>query len=439
MAQTAFDLIRHGRKPTVALLPWGDVIEDFLDTIGVSFQSFCEEMSGGWLFGYVEALKSAGIDTVLVCFSERVHELRRTIHKRTGARVSLLPASRLYRGARRSNGLGSNPNGRQRLLKAFRREITPFLATPLRVLAREIRHQSCDFILCQEYEYPRFDACVLVGRWLGVPVFATFQGGDWQMSRLERPLRPLTVRACDGLIVGSEEEARRVRHRYGVPPQKLARIFNPIDLSIWHRNDRTQARAELGLHPETKVAVWHGRVDVRRKGLDILIDAWSRLCRERPGAALHLLLVGTGQDAAGLRNRIELLKLKNVTWIDRYLLDQAAIRRYLAAADVYVFPSRHEGFPVALIEAMACALPVIATDAHGVSDILEDREFSGGIVVPLGDPAALSVWLGRLLDDDVLARELGIQARRRVEACFSVAAVGEQLRDFFSRRGVGAE
>src|SRR5256885_1483394 len=78
--------------PVVALLPWGDVIEDFLDTIGVSLEGFCRDMTGGWLFNYVEALRRAGVRTVIVIVSARVTGPSRVQHAPTGATVCILPA-----------------------------------------------------------------------------------------------------------------------------------------------------------------------------------------------------------------------------------------------------------------------------------------------------------------------------------------------------------
>ena len=66
--------------PTVALVPWGDVWEDFLDKVGVSLDEFCTEMTGGWLFGYVDALDRVGIRTVLVLWSRSA----RWPHRRAG-------------------------------------------------------------------------------------------------------------------------------------------------------------------------------------------------------------------------------------------------------------------------------------------------------------------------------------------------------------------
>jgi len=424
--------------PAIALLPWGNLIEDFLDSIGVSFERFRDEMTGGWMFGYVDALRQAGVRTVLICVSARVREVTRSIHRPTGASLCLLPALGSYRLLSRRLGdpyaWMDDEARRRRPVRAALRDVAPYLATPLSRLWRELRREGCAAVLCQEYEYPRFDVCVLLGRLMRLPVFATFQGGDWQMSRLERPVRPHTLRSCAGLIVPTGTEAERLGIRYGVPAEKLARIFNPLDLAGWgpcDAADREATRRALGIPMAARVVVWHGRIDLHRKGLDVLLDAWRRLAR----GDRRLLLVGTGTDSPELHRRLGGPDLPGVVWIDEYVLDRGALQRYLAAADVYTLPSRHEGFPVAPLEAMACGLPVVAADAQGVPDILDGGEAVGGLVVPRADPGALASALARLLDDAALAGELGRRARRRVEERFSLAAVGAQLREFLSRRG----
>jgi starch synthase len=315
-------------------------------------------------------------------------------------------------------------------LLAILREVVLYLPTPLGLLADELQRQNCNAVLCQEYEYPRFDVCVLLGQLMRLPVFATFQGGDSQRSHLECFLRPLTMRACTGLIIGTQTEIKRVQARYGRTPAKLARIFNPIDLEIWSADDRYEARAALGISLDAQVVAWHGRVSIWQKGLDILLDAWERICQGHTGWDLRLLLVGTGTDAADLRQRIAAMQLRGVLWLNEFVQDRSVIRRYLSAADVYAFPSRQEGFPVAPIEAMACGLPMVAADAPGIPDILEGGEASGGLVVPRDNAVDLALALGRLLEDKAWGRELGRRARRRVESCFSLEAVGRQLRAF---------
>jgi glycosyltransferase involved in cell wall biosynthesis len=436
------------QEPTVALLPWGNVLEDFIDTIGVSLETFCNEFTGSYMFGYVDALRRAGVRTVLICISGRVATPSHFTHAPTGATICILPAPRIYRALRHKM---QNPYGRtvrhvfgeMRGLRwmlfpalAVLREVILYLTTPLRLLAHELRRQKCNAILCQEYEYPRFDACVLLGWLMRLPVFATFQGGDYQRSRIERLVRPLTLRACAGLIIATQSEIKRVQTRYSIPPAKLARIFNPIDLEIWSCADRREVRAELGIPLDARVTVWHGRISIWPKGLDILLEAWKQVCSQFKARDLRLLLVGTGKDVEELRGRIATLRLQGVLWVNKFVQDRITIRRYLSAGDVYVFPSRHEGFPVAPIEAMACGLPVVAADAQGIPDILKGGEASGGLVVPCDNVGALALALGRVLDDEAWGRELGRRARNRIEDCFALDRVGKQLREFLFNDGL---
>ena len=87
-------------NPHVALLPWGHTIEDFLDALGVSFESFCSEMSWGLALRIRCALKMAGVKTSIFCISSRSSRVSRSIHKPTGCEIFLIPASALYRRLR---------------------------------------------------------------------------------------------------------------------------------------------------------------------------------------------------------------------------------------------------------------------------------------------------------------------------------------------------
>jgi glycosyltransferase involved in cell wall biosynthesis len=392
------------------------------------------------MFGYIDALRLVGVRTELICMSTRVSVPSRFTHVPTGAMICVLPAPKIYRAIRRrmvypygrtlEEAFGPLRGVRRFLLPlyAMLKEAVLYLTTPLNLLAKELDSQSCAAILCQEYEYPRFDTCVLLGKAMRLPVFATFQGGNYHHSRLERFVRPHTMRACAGLIIGTRTEIERVRTRYNVPPAKLVRLCNPIDVNLWKATDQGEARAALGIPLDARVVAWHGRVALDKKGLDVLLGAWERLCRTRPDKDLRLLLVGTGDDADNLQQRLTSMQLRGVLWTNQFVHDPAIMRRYLSASDVYAFPSRYEGFPVAPLEAMACSLPVVASDVDGIPDILDGGEASGGIVVPRGNVAAFALALGRVLDDKAWSRELGERARRRVESCFSLEAIGRGLR-----------
>jgi glycosyltransferase involved in cell wall biosynthesis len=423
--------------PSVALLPWGDVVEDFLDPLGIGLEGLRDEMSGGWLFGVVEALGRAGVEPALVVVSRSVREPARWRHGPTGAPLVLLPSPRAYRALRRTvadpygwtaDDSARTPGARGRLAAQPGRQLGPYLATPLRALAGELRRMRADALLCQEYEYARFDVCVALGRVLRLPVCATFQGGDAPRTGLERLVRPLAIRGARALVVGASGEAERVRARYRLPAGRVARIPNPLDVDRWGGGARRAVRAELGLPDDALVVAWHGRVELHRKGLDLLLGAWRELAGA-PGSPRRLLLVGTGKEADALRRWIRADALPGVVWVDEYVLDKARVAGYLAAADVYAFPSRHEGFAVAPLEAMASGLPVVATAAAGVAEIAPDGERSGVVVVPRDAAAAFTAALADLLQQPARRASLGRSARARVAGAFSLDAVGRQLRD----------
>ena len=420
--------MRAGTDPTVALLPWGDVYDDYLDWIGISLDEFCTEMSGGYLFGYVDALGQVGVRTVLVLWSRNVSHPERRVHVPTGATVWVLPPARAHLTARRlAERLGTSGTGAHRLQRAARL-VAGYAATTPRVLARVLGQERCAALLIQEYEYPRFDVCLLLGRLVGLPVLATFQGGRPEKDRtVEGWIRRLTVPRAAGLLIGPRREAKAVRKRYGLPEGSIAVVGNPIDVEEWRPADRKEARAELGLPEEAAVACWHGRIDIRRKGLDILVEAWRMVCEERPDADLRLLLCGGGAGNERLRQLIEEARLRGVRWHDQYTTDRAIVRRQLAASDVFVFPSRHEGFAVAPMEAMACGRAVVACDAPGVADLLRGGEKAGGIVVGRKNARALAGAMGRMLDNREITWQLGAAARRRIEERYSPEAIGEGL------------
>jgi glycosyltransferase involved in cell wall biosynthesis len=408
------------RRPTVALVAGPDRFEDFYDKIGVSIEDFRTRLNSGWICNYVDALTSVDVRTVLVFLSSRVAEPRRFIHRGTGTPVWIL----------------RDPYRHRLLLKVRSRwprsPVPPsalsYSSTPVRPLMQTLDRERCDAILCQEYESTRFDLSVLTRPLHGRPVYATYQGANRTASHLEEPIRRYTVQRADGLIVAAHSERERVAATYDVPDDRIAAIPNPVDVAAWEPIERSTARKRLGIAEDAEVVEWHGHAQVWRKGLDVLLDAWETVSAERPERKLLLLLVGQGRNTAELSRRLE--GNPRIRWIDRFVHDRYELKTYLCAADVYTLPSRHEGFAVAPLEAMACGLPVVAADTSGVVDLLPDGEASGGLVVPRDDAAALALALGRLLDNPALARKLGTQARRRVEKEFALEVVGQRLRDF---------
>jgi starch synthase len=394
-------------KGTVALIPSGWAIEDQLEPLGLTLEDFAGRLTGGWLFGYVAALRSVGWEPAVVCTSSAVREPTRLVHAETGVQIHVVPVRR----GRRLRGIESTLRG--------------WLATPWNGLARALRAAGATAMLVQEYDEARFDGMVVLGRLMKLPVYGVFQGADAGASPLETAVRNLTLRAARGLIVPSARERERLRNYYALSPRRIADVPNPVDLDEWRAGDRHAARCELGLRSDAFLVVTHGRIDVWRKGLDQLVEAWLLFRSHRPLA--RLALIGSGPDEAQFRELLRCVAPSGVTWVDGHVTDRALLRRWLTAADAYVMTSRVEGTPVAPLEAMAMGLPVVATDAPGLAELFERGRDSGAVLVPREDPHALGAALSELAEDADLRRRLGGLARRTAEARFGAAAVGGAL------------
>jgi L-malate glycosyltransferase len=182
-------------------------------------------------------------------------------------------------------------------------------------------------------------------------------------------------------------------------------------------SSRAAARARIGVPIDSVVVTFAGRL-VPVKGVDTLLQAWAQV-RNRIGESAELLLVGG--DAGGPGNARKLADLDaELNTRARFVGHQVDVNPWLHAADVAVVPSLLEPLGLVAIEASAEGLPVVASRVGGLSEIVVDGVT--GVLVPPGDPNALSAALIRLLEDPDLRRRLGDQARRRCQERFSIAA-----------------
>ena len=150
---------------------------------------------------------------------------------------------------------------------------------------------------------------------------------------------------------------------------------------------------------------------------------------------MRLVLVGAGRDDDAFQTLLDSKAPEHVHWQRLYTTDRPLMRRWLSAADLYVSASRIEGMAVAPLEALSCSLPIVATDASGMKDIVPG-EGSGGVLVPQdgGDVAGdLANAMVRFLKDAYRRRNASA-GRIWVEERFSVQAVSQALDDFLRQR-----
>jgi glycosyltransferase involved in cell wall biosynthesis len=208
----------------------------------------------------------------------------------------------------------------------------------------------------------------------------------------------------------------------GVPPERLVAIPNGIDVSRFAPaapGETAALRARLGL-PEGFLCVYTGKLN-RGKGLEMLLRAWRRLGARHPH--LHLALVGSGAGQF-LSCEGELKGFVRDHGLASSVTFTGAVGNvedYLKAADLFVLPSDSEALPLALIEAMACALPVIATRVGGIPDVVDDGV--DGRLIEAGDEARLEAALEQLLADPAARAALARAARAKAEAGFSIATI----------------
>ena len=210
---------------------------------------------------------------------------------------------------------------------------------------------------------------------------------------------------CTHYVATTREIAEGFFERGGIDPSKITILPHGIDTNKYPQSNeerRRQLKIERGLDPSTKVLLFCARV-VINKGIDTVMKFWRSIHQKKPSARLYV--VGGG--------RTEILEeLRRLsTELDGSIIVTGEVDRpqpFYQMADVYVFPSRHEGLPTSLIEAMSSGLPSIVSDIGGCDDLI----FNGvtGYRVPVDDADAYAVEIMNLFDDDNARSNLGVNA-----------------------------
>lgn len=265
---------------------------------------------------------------------------------------------------------------------------------------------------------------------LGTDDAHSFATNPLRFSRLRNAI----FRRCDGYVAISPALAR-VYEDAGLPKEKLRLIPQGVDTDRFcPADDRPAIRERLQLPVTGPLLVFVGSL-IERKGIDVLLAAWETTHARVPDATLVLVGVNRFDDdpAAAEFLGVGLAALSDGA---RRRVVQSGVRndvdQYLRAADLFVFPSRREGFGTVMIEAMACGIPCIVAELPDITDFIFDTEEISGVIVPQEDTEALAAEVVRLLEDPQLARRIGEAGRRRAVGRFSVSSVVDDYLDFYA-------
>ena len=210
-------------------------------------------------------------------------------------------------------------------------------------------------------------------------------------------------------LIAVADSVRWVMIAEGIAPDRVSVIHSGIDLSRFQgAADRAGLDRELGLPPDAFLIGCVGHL-AKHKGHGALLDAAGRVAASMP--QLRLLMIGEGSERARLEARAASGPLAGRAIFVGFRDD---VPRLMAALDLFVLPSLSgEGSPAVIKEAMACGVPVVATDLDGVREIVEDgRE---ALLVPPADPDRLAAAIRRAASDAELRRALTEAGRARVK------------------------
>jgi glycosyltransferase involved in cell wall biosynthesis len=263
----------------------------------------------------------------------------------------------------------------------------------------------------------------LMARAARVPVIISHEHGSALEGKAMRRLldRQVVARLSTTMVAVSDWDRHNLIRLEGIDPDRIVVVPNGIVPPVASTND---LGPELSRPPGGALIGAVGRL-YPEKGYADLIRAVALIRRQsRP---VRCVIAGVGPEEDRLRELIASLGLADVTLLGR----RSDVHEVISMLDVAVLPSRREGSPLAMLEYMAAAAPIVATSVGGVPELIDDGVH--GLLVEPGEPAALAAGIQRLIDDPALAQRLGRAARDRQRQNYDLGVVVGRLEELYRR------
>ena len=247
---------------------------------------------------------------------------------------------------------------------------------------------------------------------LPVPVVAHHHHVEW--DRWTNHVDQRVARRCDLIITGSRFARRQLISELGVGPERVEVVHNGVRRAYRSLPRDDELAARLGVAGR-KVLLYLGSLKPR-KNLGVLLEAFRLVLRERKHAhGVHLLLAGRGESEEALQRKAMQLGLQGAVSFAGFVPEGEKVAWY-NLADIFVLPSRLEGFGLVAAEAMACGKPVVASRAGALPEVVADSET--GILCDPDDPADFARAIVMLLEHPSLADAMGRAGLARVKSLF---------------------
>ena len=380
-----------------------------------------------------------------------VHDINRHLVRRGNQVTVVTPGDRSLPAEDRFDGVdvvrfpmelpsdltyGRVAQGRVSLLGRFARVavMAHYIQAQYRATVSVARERGAE-VLHAHWAIPTGPPAVFAARRIEIPSVITMHGGDVYVNPEQgydfptrwyvRPPLRWTLSHANALTAITED-CRQHALRAGAPDRSIRLIFNGTDLRRF-----SPAPNGTGVDPRFgPQMIFACRQLFPRKGIRFLVEAVARLKPRFP--QLKLVLAGDGFERPALVKLAEKLGIgDDVTflgWVPNVTLPQ-----YYRAAAISVIPSLEEGFGIPAAEAMGCEVPVVASDAGGLPEVVEHGVT--GLVVPRGDTPALAEAIGSLLEDPERRRRMGIAGRERALRLFDWDRSAEQFERLYLEVG----
>jgi glycosyltransferase involved in cell wall biosynthesis len=269
-------------------------------------------------------------------------------------------------------------------------------------------------------------AAARISKQLNIPSVCTFHGSDINIypyyGLLSMAITKYVISTTDQILTVSND-LKVKSERLAKPKRKIKVLYNGCDAQKFKFNadQRSSKRKQLGIPENGRVIVFVGSL-LKAKGIFELLEGFFVLAEKHKD--LHLIILGKGPEFNNIK--AQAFRLKSVDMIHLTgQIEHDDVPAYLSASDIFILPSYREGLPVSIIEAMACSLPVIATNVGGIPEIVKNNE--SGIIIDAKDVKSLVGAIELLLCNKDLLKQFGRAARAIIEKDFALESSANNL------------